>query len=121
MTCYAYGCKSKACRTRHAPPKTRIIIETDQPCLVLVLPLPRRVEPLFAPRRVIETTGHEVRDSELPPTMPSIRAGRPVLPVDNVIPLRRVAGQRGVGFLNCVAGLALVALFCEVCKLAGWQ
>lgn len=52
--------------------RTKLTIETDQPCLVLVriIPLPQRVEPR-APRRVIVTSGVEVRDSELPPSGPA--------------------------------------------------
>lgn len=68
-------------------PRTRIIIETDQPCLVLVLPLPRRVEPPRAPRRVIETTGES-----LPESQPSIRAARPANVVE--FPAVRRAGGR---------------------------
>ncbi len=34
--------------------RTKLTIETDQPCLVLVIPLPQRVE-RPAPRRVIDT------------------------------------------------------------------
>ena len=67
--------------------KTKLTIETDQPCLVLVLPLPRRVERPRAPRRVIETTGVDVTE------LPGIRsARRPSNVVD--LPVRRVAGKR---------------------------
>lgn len=51
---------------------TRITIESDEPCLVLVL-LPRRVEPKRAPRRVIETTAEE-----LPPSRPGLVKVAPV-------------------------------------------
>jgi len=65
--------------------RTKLTIETDQPCIVLVIPLPQRVE-RRAPRRVIETTGYTARDSELPPSGPAASA-RPVAPVEY---LRRV-------------------------------
>lgn len=50
--------------------RTRLTIETDQPCIVLIIPipLPQRVERNRAPRRVIVTSGVERRDSELPPS-----------------------------------------------------
>jgi len=60
----------------------KITIESDEPCLVLVMPLPRRVEPLRAPRRVIETTGTEV------PSRPGV--ARAVAPV---VQMRRVGSR----------------------------
>lgn len=49
--------------------RTRLTIESDQPIMVLVIPLPQRVE-RRAPRCVIVTTGYS-RDSELPPSGPA--------------------------------------------------
>lgn len=62
---------------KEGPPKTpmstRVTIESDIPCLVLVMPLPQHVEP-HAPCRVIE-----VLDAEPPTVRPGIR--KAVFPV----------------------------------------